>query len=562
MVGQVLTLDANGVVYINIGGSGGGGSALTVQDEGGNINTDVRTADFIGADVSVFQDPIDPRKVLIYIPSIAFASHYNTTDGATIGTVADITTSVRNVATPTAEGVPYKIGGWTGGTSHPCHRTDSLIYNNTSDISFSTNVSTTIEVNVYDADGITVLASHTTVPIVGNYDNTVNNIRIQITNWTPDYIKYRGRILVTITMSAILPPGGRHSVEITHHNGIEGDFTKTQNDIFYDDETNLPILTGVTITENAGGISTLFLSGIEYYTTGSQFILNILDLDNPNSDSYPNNIVDVDGSEYGLPSLLLSTGVITGWTNDFDNIDDTYTESGWAISAANFTTVSTTANVNARTKDWTDGAWQPSTNSNILVETHVTTSTRLVEYFYDEQWRCPATGNFDLSAQRVWTSNNDLLITDACFISGGAERNVTDFTVYNPNGVTQPDYASLGMNATVYLYREFQHDGTASSSMRINISGTYTSLEYKLAKAWDGTPTGGTVWVDALIAYNFGQWNNGNPTGGTGGQTTTGAGYVDVTFGSNNIINTSDTVYIRIGFAAGHRITVLNVVFS
>jgi hypothetical protein len=80
----------------------------------------------------------------------------------------------------------------------------------------------------------------------------------------------------------------------------------------------------------------------------------------------------------------------------------------------------------------------------------------------------------------------------------------------------------------------------------------------KMAKSWDGTNNGGTVWIDMTSMYNASQWNNGNPLGGTGCWT----GGSHYTFGTNNIINTGNTVYIKIGFTSGQRITSLSVVFD
>jgi hypothetical protein len=147
---------------------------------------------------------------------------------------------------------------------------------------------------------------------------------------------------------------------------------------------------------------------------------------------------------------------------------------------------------------------------------------------------------------------------EAVYITGGGERNITNFLGRLPDPLSQPDYSGAYMDPTIYLYREFMHDATASPGFTLNLVGTYTTLEYKLAKVWDATATGGTVWINALAAYNFAQWNNGNPLGGTGGQTAPG----HYTFGSNNIINTSNTLYVRIGMTAGQRVTTLNVVFD
>jgi hypothetical protein len=61
--------------------------------------------------------------------------------------------------------------------------------------------------------------------------------------------------------------------------------------------------------------------------------------------------------------------------------------------------------------------------------------------------------------------------------------------------------------------------------------------------------------MNALSNYNAPQFNYGNPLGGSGCLTHLGANYVDITFGSQNTIHTNNTIYLKIGFTAGQRIT-------
>lgn len=558
-VGIVSELSTgSGVVYIDIGGGGGGGSKLAGEDEGILAIADVKTINFVGADVSAYQNGSDPNQLDVYIPALAFQPYYDASNPQGNATVPDTTTSSRNVADPAPENL-YDIGGWAPGTLHPITRSTPLTWTHTDNCSFVNNTSTTVEVNIYDETDVAILETYTTPAIVGNSVNNGVNITVSITGWAVDSIRWQSKISVTVDIDTILPNSGRWSIEVIHHNG-SSDYTYTQGPLFYDTEALVAALTGVSIAETGGSVVTRFISGVEYYDFGSQFTIDIADIDNLNSDSYPVTQVNAQGGEYALPALNIPGASLTGWMNDWNDNNDTYQKTDWAINQLDFFTISTTANVSARVVDWVAAGWINSPNANVLIDTYDNLSTRLIEQFRFENWRCPTTGNFDLPNQKTWTSNIDVGLGDSVFFNGGCERNVTNFTIYNPNSVSQPNYST--QNATVWLYREFMHTGAASSSMRINITGTYTSLEYKLAKVWNGTSSGGTIWVDGLIPYNFAQWNNGSPLGGTGGQTGAGAGYIDVTFGSNNIINTSDTVYVRISFTAGQRITTLNIVFS
>lgn len=535
--------------------STGGSGALPIYYNGTLLDAFITELNFEGVGLSV-EDTIVGQRATIYVPPAAYSPYYNVGGAA----VPNIGTSNRYVASPTIEGTPYKIGGWVGGTQHACTNSGAWNYTAAGACSFK-DLTTTIEAILYDADGTTPLATHTTAAITGNIDVTVNNIRIRVTGWAPEVSRYKGLVTVDYTTSAILVPGGRCSIKITHHNAGT-DYTKTQNDIFYDPNTNPATLAGgaTTITSTGGFVVTKFISGVEYFTTGSQFTLNVSDIDYINMDSYPNVVLDASGSEYGLSTLNLGTGSLTGWANFWDNVNSSYTNTAWTITAVNFFSLSTTANVSARVEDWIAGLYQNSADANVAIETHNTASTRLNEYFYDESWRCSSTGNFDLPNQKGWTSSNDLTASDACFYNGGVERNVTNFQIYNPSPLSQPNYT--GQSATVYLWRQFDHDGTASSSARINITGTYTSLEMKMADAWTGLSDGGTVWVNCLSAYNGSLWNAGNPSGSTGSQTGSGAGYIDVTFGVNNIQTTNNQLYLKIGFTTGQRVTILGVVFN
>lgn len=565
-IGIVLTLAINGFIYVNIGGTGGsgGGSKLVGEDEGISVITDAKTLNFIGIDVSAYQNPSDPNQLDIYIPALAFQPFYDQSNVQGNAIVGDTATINRNIANPAPEN-NYDIGLWTAGNPYATTRTSSLSWTHTANCSFIDNSTSTIQVTITDADDVSVLETYTTPLIVGNGVHNGINIDVTISGWAVDSIRYQGKITVDVDIDLIIPASGRWIIEIIHHNSGT-DYTYTQGPLFYDTESQVAVMTGVTIAETGGSVTTRFISGIEYYDFGSQFTVNITDMDYLNNDSYPTTQAQLFGNDYPLPGLNLTGADLTGWTTWWNEVDNTYTKTDWAINQLDFFLVSTLANIYGRVVDWINGGNVNSADASVAIDTWNDLSTRLVENWRFENWRCPVGGNFDLANQKTWTSSNDVAITDAIFYNGGCERigtlgNAGNMTIYAPNAISQPNY-SVSQNATVYLYREFMHTGAASSSMRINITGSYTSIEYKLAKVWDGTPSGGTVWVDALLAYNFANWNNGNPTGGTGGQTGSGAGYIDVTFGSNNINNCSDTVYVRIGFAGANRITNLNIVFS
>jgi hypothetical protein len=554
-----------------------GGGSVTIQDEGVDVLVGTTIVNFIGADVLALDDSgTVPGRVNVYIPAITFVSDFNTANGNNNCVVASAGTTSRAVANPGTFG----IGGWAPGTFQNSVNATSWSFDTVNNCSFE-DETTTIDVLVAgptDNFGAPI-AAHSTVALTTlntPFDATVNNIRIRVDDtggaMTGDYGKFKARIRVDIDFDAIIGDSGRFSVRIVHNN--PGAVTFQQGPVFYDaQQTRDPLQDpfigdSVTIAETGGGVVTRFLSGVEYYDLGSQFTIDIGDIDWLNSDSWPANVIQCVAPAYGLPTLTIPQAdprlVAGGWTTNWNTQNNSFQETAWAITALNYYYLGTTAAATATTLDtWRAGAAgsDSSPNDSIAVETHITGDTRLFEDFYDESWRCDLAGNFDLPAQRGWTSNVDLGAADACYWNGRAGRRAFDYTPYDPNAAGQPNY-SASQNPTVYLVREFQHNGTASSNGRLNISGTYTSLELKLAKAWDGTATGGCVWVDMLSAYNFAQWNSGNPLGGTGCQTGSGAGYIDWTVGNLNVLNTNDTVYIRVGFTGAQEITTFNMVFS
>ena len=531
--------------YIEGGGSGTGN--ITIQDEGSTIKSDVNIINFVGVDVEAKDEGV-ANKVNVYIPTPDYAPFYNQDES----TVPSISTTSRHVADPLGT---FDIGDWTAGLSYDATNVTSISYNTPSEFSIKDNTSTTFTVTVYDADGISVLAQNS-LTLTGNTSDTTAGITIEILDWALDSGRYKANAQVTIDISSIIGSSGRFSVDITHSNGSEGTFSKTQNDVFFDIEPNTASLSGVSISENVP--VTKFISGVEYYTTGSTFNINVSDIDFLNGDSYPTTQVHIDAKEYAIGTVAISVpgSSLTGWTNAWNNQNASYSNSGHTINVPNATVISTTAKITAHTIDWVDGSPVASSSSNILIETHNIASNDTTEYFYNESYRCPSNGNFNLPNAKSWTSSNDVLSSDAVFVNGGCERNVTDWTIYNPNSGSQPNYTS--QDATVWLYREFIHDGSASSGFTLYINGTYASFEYKLGALWDGTASGGTVWIDGSQAYNASQWNNGSPTSG-GGQIGASNHF---TFGTNNIINTGDTLYIRISFTAGQRIDQLAVVFD
>lgn len=530
------------------------GVNLIIREEGVTVETQAGVLNFIGADVCAKQ--VSSGVVNIYIPAPTYSDNYN--EGS--ATVSTPSTSSRYVSSPNGH---FDIGDWDAGSVRAVTRDTSLEYT-MSNVCSLVNNATVFTAKVYGADGSTVLAQ-ASVTLNGNTTYTSENISIVVSNWDSEYDQYVAQIDVLIDILSILPSGGRFSVELVHDNGSSGLFTKSHSNLFLDVESNVPTLTGVSITPTLGYIYTKFLSGIQYYTNPTRFTVSVADIDYLNDESYPSTQVQVGGYDYTLTDLNLAGSALTGWTTDWNSTNNSYEKADWTLlKDPERTVIVTSARIRARVNDWDWGSYAYSSSSGILVETHDDSSTRIIERFYDESWRCTSGSGLlddkwdsvDAKSAGVWDSTVPVGVEDAIFINGGCERNVDDWGVYGPNADDQPDYTTT--SGTVYLWREFQHDGSASSGFTLNVTGSYDSLHYKLAEEWDGTPSGGTVWIDGESDYSASEWNNGNPTGGTGGKT----GSAHFTFGTNNIINAGNTLYLRMGFVNDQRITALNIVFD
>ena len=460
----------NPALYYYEGGNwhkfSGSGGTLEIQDEGVTIESAATILNFIGADVVAMGG--GGNKVNVYIPSVTFVSNFNTTNGSNNCLVGDVSTVNRHISAPISEGNPFGIGSWSSGTVHSTTRENILTYSTNNACSFIDNSTTTIEANIYGADGSTVLATHTTSAISGNIDITVDNIRIKISSFGTDLSKYRGIVDVEFNINAILGSGGRFSIEIIHHNGADGDFTKMQNDIFYDAETYQSILGSVNIAETASGKVIVQKSGVYEYGLGSQFSVTVSDIDYINSDSYPTNFVNVSGSEYGLSTLEIEGFELTDWTDIYNNQNASYSKDDWAITRNNYFVKTTTANVNARTIDWVNGSWIGSSNENIIVDTYIDDSNRIYEDFTGETNRLES----DLSTRwdstlSLLTANggNGLQVSDGSFLFYPS----IDYTVYNPMKSNQPSYSTA--TGDRFYYRRMWHNNISHSNGLFHILG-------------------------------------------------------------------------------------------
>jgi len=508
-----------------ISGSGGG---VDVLDEGALI-TQACAINFTGVDVLASQDPTNPCQVNVYIPSPSYPSHYTTLDGNTNGTIPNVPVSSRYVAVPSApRGTnpgEYNENGWAVKlNAHDCIRNNTINYNNSENILLD-DESTTLKVEVLDADGSTVLATNTIGPINGNTSSTIDNITIVVTNYGPVSDKFQAKFQVQVDLSSIIPNSGRVTIKITHTSGGT-DYIKGQ-ELFYDSEPSTASINGsVSIQENAGSRIIKYLSGIKYYDLNSPFIVDITDIDNLNGNTYPFNQMLLTGTNMGLPNINIHDNSgghdLTNWTNDWDDIDDSYHKEDWDITSTNFCFVGDGI-ANANTIDWTSGPVVPSAAYPVLINTWAPQSDELSEYFLDEDFRLMS----DFST--AWDSTESLVTYDGGDNSvqtmcgrikvpgslSSTNSNNPDFSSRNP--LTNPDYTGLTGNN---YYRKFT-DTTNSvrSSCTIHIEGfTLQDLKDNKVEMWINIPGRFITQcpVHSTSEFNFGTFDADLGTGSNG----------------------------------------------
>jgi len=510
-------------------------AGIHVEDEGSAVGT-YKTFNFIGNDV-LAEDSGTPGKVNVFIPSPTFASHFNTTDGTTNGTVGEsgITRQNVRISSPTTEGSPFKTGGWAG--------TVQSAYDNstTGTVNFSTAERVTgfslsasgdadITVTVYDADGVSVLKTYTTPTLYQNGTNTNvdGDISVTVSSMTTDSTRRQAIATVSVIMADVFNDagliGGRYHVEIsmsvdTTTDG-SGSYTYTQSDVFFDANSlggypSTPSINGtVEINESAGSILTKYISGVEYYIAGSAFTVNVNDIDNLNANTQGRSGAAVwnfraTGADYGLSNLELtawnpSVGTFTNWSNNWNQLNINFSYNDWQITNNNFRFRNNDATISSKVYDpWNASSEPSSPGSSILIDTYSTTgnSNSLRERFDDEEFRLTRGS----SSYSTWNSVPSLgsgisnqtgsssPFDDACVVGSNLVRAdkffadngnspayatvINNLITYQPDeGGANPNYSGYSDTATYHrLFETTTQPTKVITSFELSFSGNFVS---------------------------------------------------------------------------------------
>ena len=588
---KFLAIDNAGNLYWNdspnTGSSGIGG--IDFYDEGVLVGNYAKV-NFVGVDILGAQKPGDSSTINVYVPTPTFSSHFNTTDGTSSGLVSEtLSRSAVRISSPTTEGTPFKAGTWAG-TTRPATTTSTVSFSTANAVT-GQGGDATVTVDVYDADGTTIISTFSHgVTADGTYSST-DGIDIIIAGFTTDSLKQKADITVTVDIDQVLSgvgliDGGKYNIVITNLTDSTSDgaqtFTYTQPAVFFDTNASTPSFGGgatCTIEETIGNIVTKHLSGVEYYTLTSQFSAHVDAINNLNANTQgralgANTNFQFTAPSYGVPTISEyawspSSGSFTGWTNFFDDTADEYDILNWAINSSNFRYRGATAAATASLFDpWSSGGTKSSSTHSILVDTYPTSgnSTQYIERFDDEAFRLQS----DYSTS--WISTASLSNGEACVVGGTIVRPDQYFLTAPNTSTIQPNLAAFksdlngtnpnysGLTSSAKYYRKFYTTLSSSStpipSFSMIFAGTFaggTALADLVSGALTVTvrKIGATVGVFGPTSYplslngsgyNFGTFDDG----ATDGQIRLGSSSGNTINGTFGGFNATNGIYVEI----------------
>ena len=380
------------------------------------------------------------------------SSSWNSTDGVTTATVANISTN--NYIIPDATGAAFKIGNWTPGQQYKCTKSNSISFKSAGNVHFDIG-NNEWKVVVFDADGTTKLVDTTiTTVVAGDSTGTVtgwtdgtptgtgaSNVTYSLAGKAneknyPSAVGGMATPTFTFNLANILPNGGRFKVSIV---GCGGSFTSP--DMFYiNGET--PAIASVDLTlTNAVEKQ---VSGVKYVAATSTVTYTTGDITNLNNQAGITNKLTVGGTGISVASPITGAG-LTGYTNAWNNVP-TFTATR-ALSGS-YKGTSVTVNVTPENA-FAKGTQVSKTLANVNVNTYAeTASTDASETFLTEGKRLKS----DLTS--AWDSSATLVGgTDLQVIPGeGLVYPTTNYSaIATPAG--NPNYS--GMTGTKYFYRKF-----------------------------------------------------------------------------------------------------------
>lgn len=335
---------------------------------------------------------------------------------------------------------------------------------------------------------------------LSNGTTTLGNVSLTVSDFEPDGdgTSFQGRLAISVAIDGVTGDDISANIQVSwvFREQNLGGVINFFEDIFYDKNSNTPTITGGTsVREHDTPASrvTKFLSGIQYYTTGSLFTLEALGIDNHNNDtSHPDASLLVNPELFAISPYTSSPWVQVGSWNNISNLDSAqgfnYTEDV-AVNVANYRHMGNSFVGNIVRDSWNA---QPSVDSNILnvaIDTVDNPSTQLIEFFDSENMRLE--GDYTT----VWDSTVHRQSGHAVVFGGGLYHGA-DLPTINENvigglgsmggntspflpdettagiPVTNPDYS--GHNTDAVFFRQF---------IPTDVSRSYPSMTFDIVSS-------------------------------------------------------------------------------
>ena len=477
-------------------GSGGGGS-ITVNDHTGEaVSTGVRTLQWNTLDKYGFTatvDPDDPTKVLIGDAPV-FADKLQWSNTPTV--LARVSES------DPLEADAFDDGGFAN-TNQPTTNDSTPSF--TSSIGRGFGADASLKVIIKHSDTV---VEDTTFTCNGNGNQTTNGVNVNIANYESDGdgSAFKGRFTVTTDLLQYLTPAqsGKFNVTLTFTEQKWGESVTLNQTFFYDNSSTTPIITGSpSVIEHplSANRVTKFLSGIQYFTTGNPFQVEVPNINDHNDDtSHPTASLSLESGDFGITPYASSPWVNNAnWSklgNQDTSQDFVYNEDR-AIDINNFRHVGS-AKIITNIRDSFNTSSNVDTNSlEVCIDTVNRPSTDLVEYFDSENKRL---SNNDLTSSwdsEDYCSDGDMVVFGGRAYQGsdlptitrsvqGSLGSVTSLSTFLPServdgsARLNPNYKSFSSNGV--FWRKFIPANTTASyaGMTMNIL-TNGSLSSKLS---------------------------------------------------------------------------------
>lgn len=446
---------------------GSGGGAIEVKDEDTVISSSVRKINFKGADINAVETA--DGEVTVWVPTSEYASHFNTTDGVTLGTINNSAMNIENrwVAHPTTEGNPYYLSDWSSEVLVDQKASTLENFEITTSNKISIMANSSFNIILIDGELTELINEDITINGNGTYNGTSGYTTIYVTNWEPDYDKYKANIRIVVNVKSLITSGFVH-MEVTHKNLGDGNFPFVM-EYFLDED--------ISFTSNVGGSFSVdssytnylkYLSGVSYLSTDTFFTVEDISILNSLKNSYKTEFIELDFGELGCNDVILDKTYF-GINTEAENIYSTplnISSHNAVINKNNFfNRIEGDKNYYIRELGWNINSDSYNISGNYLIDTYNSDSDRITEDFRNENFRKFVSDLTDFDSELTILDKEELQLYNDRLVYP-----TEDFSGFFSNTV---DYTGASTNYDMrYFIRKFWHTDVNHSNGIIKFSDT------------------------------------------------------------------------------------------